>query len=153
MAIYLTQHGKCLSKEQDPEKGLSQDGLAETERIARVAAEYQLNVNTIIHSGKKRARQTADIFVKYLKPVGGIEKGDGLKPLDDVKAWALKLEPEADLMLVGHLPFMERLTGLLTTGNADLAPYKFQNSGIVCLDRQAESDRWAISWSLSPQIK
>ena len=34
MALYLVQHGKSLSKEQDTEQGLSQRGYAEVSRIA-----------------------------------------------------------------------------------------------------------------------
>jgi phosphohistidine phosphatase len=152
MAIYLVQHGNSLSKEQDPEKGISKNGVLETERIAEVAAGYSVAVKRIIHSGKKRALQTAEIFNRHLAPVEGIEKGDGLKALDDVTVWSQKLDPDLHLMLVGHLPFMEKLTGLLTTGRADITPFKFQNSGIVCLDRDSDSRKWFIKWSLMPNI-
>ena len=152
MAIYLVQHGKCLSKEQDPEKGISKTGAEETERIAQVAAGYKVNVNRIIHSEKKRALQTADIFSRLLTPAEGVEKGEGLKPLEDVTVWAPKLASSENLMLVGHQPFMEKLTGLLTTGSEDMIPFKFQNSGIVCLDRHADSNKWFIQWSLMPNI-
>ncbi len=40
MALYLVQHGKSLSKDQDPQKGLSEEGAVETRRIAEVAANY-----------------------------------------------------------------------------------------------------------------
>jgi len=107
MAIYLVQHGKSLSKEQDPGKGISKNGVLETERIAEVAAGYKVEVKRIIHSGKKRAFQTAEIFSRHLASVEGVEKGDGLKALDDVIVWSQKLDPNLSLMLVGHLPFME----------------------------------------------
>lgn len=152
MAIFLVQHGKSLSKEQDPEKGISEIGLQETERIAQVAVGYKVKVKRIVHSGKQRALQTAEIFGRYLTPVEGVEEGRGLKPLDDVTAWAVKLAPGADSMLVGHLPFMEKLTGFLTTGSEEITPFKFQNSGIICLDRHSDSDKWIIQWSLMPNI-
>ena len=66
MAIYLVQHAECLSKDQDPEKGLSDSGTANATRIAEVAAGYRVPVRRIFHSGKKRARQTAEIFVPAL---------------------------------------------------------------------------------------
>lgn len=152
MAIFLVQHGQSLSKEQDPAKGISEKGTRETERMAEVAAGYKVNIKRIIHSGKKRALQTAEIFNRYLAPVEGVKKEEGLKALDDVAVWSGKLDPDSSLMLVGHLPFMEKLTGLLTTGNADITPMKFQNSGIVCLDQDHGSGRWFIKWSLMPNI-
>ena len=66
MAVYLVQHGKSLTKTEDPGKGLSVDGQRETKHIAGVAKEYQVGVSRIVHSGKKRARETAEILAGEL---------------------------------------------------------------------------------------
>ena len=115
MALFLVQHGKSLPKEKDPNKGLSEGGIHETERIAQVAKGYGVHVSSIAHSGKTRARQTADIFASALRPDGDIQEISGLNPLDDVTAVAI--DSTEDRMLVGHLPFMERLTAYLITGS------------------------------------
>ncbi len=153
MPIFLVQHGKSLSREQDPEKGLSQQGKDDVARIAEVAQGYGVSVGAIIHSGKKRAVQTAEIFASALVPEGGIKQADGLKPLDDVTALAGNLEPQGRLMVVGHLPFMERLTSYLITGDTDRPVFKFQNGGIVCLDETPEGKGWVIKWTLMPEIQ
>jgi phosphohistidine phosphatase len=152
MALYLVQHGKSLSKEVDPEQGLSEAGIAETRNIAGVAAGYNVPVRRIHHSVKTRARQTAEIFAEALHPADGVHQVDGIKPMDDVAAIAPGLRPEDALMLVGHLPFMARLTAYLVTGNIEPPVFKFQNSGIVCLDRQPDETNWQIIWTLMPQI-
>jgi len=152
MALYLVQHGKSLSKDVDPDQGLSEEGTAETERIAQVARDYQVKVSHIRHSGKKRARQTAEIFAASLKPAGGVEEVGGLKPLDDVSAFAAAIDAASNTMLVGHLPFMERMASYLVTESADKPIFKFQNSGIVCLDKAPDSDSWVIVWTLMPKI-
>jgi len=64
MPLFLVQHGKNLPKEQDPEKGLSEEGKNEVERIAALAVRYGVSVSAIKHSGKKRARETAEIFAR-----------------------------------------------------------------------------------------
>ena len=152
MALYLVQHGKSLTKDKDPQKGLSQEGIAETERIAQAAKEYAVTVLKITHSGKTRARQTAEIFEAALKPLGGIHKGSGLNPLDDVTVFADTIDSTKDIMLVGHLPFMERLTAYLITGYSEKPVFKFQNSGIVCLDKDLAAESWVIKWTLMPHI-
>ena len=152
MALYLVQHGKSLSKEIDPGKGLSEEGIAEVQRIAQVAAGYGCKVTQIRHSGKKRARQTADIFASHLNPQHGVTDIGGINPLDDVAAFAANLPVEDNLMLVGHLPFMERLTAYLIIGVIEPAVFKFQNGGIVCLDRHPDSGKWIIKWALMPNI-
>jgi phosphohistidine phosphatase len=152
VALYLVQHGKSLAKELDPEQGLSETGIAETRTIARVAAGYRVAVKRIHHSVKTRARQTAEIFSEALHPADGVHSIDGIKPMDDVTAIAPGLDPENALMLVGHLPFMARLTAYLVAGRLDPPVFKFQNSGIVCLDKQPDETSWQIVWTLMPHI-
>jgi phosphohistidine phosphatase len=152
MSLYLVQHGKSLPKSVDPDQGLSEEGVAETKRIADVAEGYEVKVSQIKHSGKTRARKTAEIFASALNPDGGTEEVSGLKPLDDVAAFTATIKPDDDTMLVGHLPFMERLTGYFITGSTDKPVFKFQNSGIVCLDKDPDTGSWVIVWTLMPKI-
>jgi len=152
MALYLVQHGISLSKDVDPDQGLSEKGVSETERIADVAKNYAIKVSQIKHSGKTRAQRTAQIFSTALKPEAGIEEVTGLKPMDDVAAFASTIAPHTNTMLVGHLPFMQRMASYLVTGSSDKPIIKFQNSGIVCLDKDPETDSWTIKWTLMPNI-
>jgi phosphohistidine phosphatase len=152
MALYLIQHGKSLPKDQDPDQGLSAEGIAETERIAKLAKDDGVAVSQIRHSVKTRARQTADIFANALNPEQGIQEVSGIKPLDDVAEYAADIDPAEDIMLVGHLPFMERMTAFLITRSIDKPVFKFQNSGIVCLDKDPETQAWVILWCLMPKI-
>ena len=152
MSLYLVQHGKSLPKDVDPEKGLSDEGMAEVERIASVAKEYGIPVKAIMHSGKKRALQTAEIFAAALNPMEGQEKIDGINPLDDVVVFSATLGSRQSQMIVGHLPFMERLTNYLIAGSIDKPVFKFQNGGIVCLDKHPDTQTWVIKWTLMPNI-
>ena len=150
MAIFLVQHGVSLKKEEDPQKGLSQKGREEAARIADVAKFYQIPVAGIFHSGKKRAAETAEIFRDALGVSHPLKKMDHINPLDDVTVLGDRIDPASDIMVVGHLPYMEKLVSYLTTGNADTRVYKFQNAGIVCLD--CEAGDWFIKWTLNPNI-
>ena len=55
-------------------------------------------------------------------------------------------------MLVGHLPFMERLTGYLAAGSPERLVFKFQNGAIVCLDQASGGGAWFIKWALMLRI-
>lgn len=151
MILYLVQHGKSLSKDQDPDPGLSPEGIADTERIAGVAKGYGIQVAGIFHSEKKRARETAQIFQNALRPSLAMAERSGLKPLDDVAAVAAELSGLENCMLVGHLPFMSRLASHLVARSVDIPIFAFQNSGIVCLQKD-EQDKWIIKWTLMPNI-
>lgn len=152
MAIYLVQHAECLPKDQDPEKGLSALGTANATRIAEVAAGYNVPVTRILHSGKKRARQTAEIFSSLLTPPEGLAAVEGIRPMDDVALFGDRLDSAANVMVVGHLPFMEKLAAYLITGAPDKPVFKFQNAGIVCLDIHPDSESWVVKWALMPNI-
>ncbi|MGD8264152.1 MAG: phosphohistidine phosphatase SixA [Desulfobacterales bacterium] len=152
MALYLVQHGISLSKDVDPDQSLSEKGITETKRMAEVAKNYGIKVSQIKHSVKTRAQRTAQVFATALKPEAGIEEVTGLKPMDDVAAFASNIDPQANTMLVGHLPFMERMASYLVTGSSGKPIIKFQNSGIVCLDKDSETGSWAIKWTLMPNI-
>ncbi|MBU3914880.1 phosphohistidine phosphatase SixA [bacterium] len=151
MAIYLVQHGAALSKDKDPEKGLSPEGISNVKRIAGVAEGYKVKVSVINHSGKKRALQTANIFADHLTPERKTVEHSGLNPLDDVVCFANSIRND-NTMYVGHLPFMEKLVSWLITGSINRPVFKFQNGGIVCMDLEQETNNWIIKWTLMPNI-
>lgn len=153
MPLYLVQHGKCLPREVDPEQPLSPEGRGDVRRIAEVAGGYGVAVSRILHSGKTRARETAEILAEVLRPENGLSAASGLNPLDDPADWAAAADPEARVMLVGHLPFMEKLAALLVAGSAGRPIFRFQNGGIVCLDIYPGTARdWVITWALMPKV-
>lgn len=152
MSIYLVQHGKSLPKEEDPERGLSKEGKEISRFIAEVAKEKGISVSEIKHSGKKRAFQTAEIFNSLLNVPSAVQEMSGLNPMDDVKLFAGKLDCTSNIMYVGHLPFMEKLVSCLITGEENKLVIKFQNSCIVCLDTDKNTENWFIKWSIMPEI-
>jgi len=153
MAIFLVQHGISLSKKTNPDPGLSIKGQKIVSRIAEVARSYHILPSQIKHSGKQRARETAEILKKTLNVKKKIAQTKGIKPLDDVISFAQNLNGDSGLMIVSHLPFLEHLTAYLTTGNPDVTVFKFQNGGIVCLDQLPRPFGWVIKWALMPNIK
>ncbi|MBN2467364.1 MAG: phosphohistidine phosphatase SixA [Deltaproteobacteria bacterium] len=152
MALYLVQHGKSLPKDQDPDQNLSEEGISVVEAIAERAAEWGITVSSIRHSGKRRARETAELIGLRLNPENGLQEQAGLNPLDDVSAVARDLTSDDNLMLVGHLPFMEKLTAYLIIGTTEPLVFKFQNGGIVCLDQDPETKKWFITGALQPTV-
>ena len=152
MSIFLSQHGKATSKDVDPQRGLTSDGVAEVTRVARILSDSGLAIDVIWHSGKARALQTADIFAASLKPKSGVKSRVGLDPLDDVAVLAGDLPRKRNEMYVGHLPFMERMLAMLITGTTDNCVVRFQYGGVVRLDWDAEEERWVIGWTVFPHL-
>ncbi len=151
MNLFLVQHGQAKSEVDDPARSLSDAGAEAAEKVAKWLGNSELKVTEIRHSGKKRAEQTASIFAKHLSPPQGLVAAPGLNPMDDVRRVADELrEYRGTLMIVGHLPFLGRLTGLLVAGDPECEVVRFQNAGVVCL--QAYEGRWSVEWVVVPNL-
>ena len=151
MNLYLVQHGEAVSKEVDPERPLSARGRQEVSKVVQFAAtNCRPSAVHIHHSGKLRARQTAEILAASLGLPAPIQI-DGLAPLDAPGLWACRCQTlEDSIMLVGHLPHLARLTGALLCGGPKNAPVKFQMGGIVALVK--EEGLWSLQWMLGPDM-
>ena len=149
--LYLVRHGEATSKEQNPERPLTESGAKEVEQIAAWFTSTKLPVDEIRHSGKLRAHQTAEIFAQHLGLPELPTETAGLSPNDDVQPVTDSLSRETEsLMLVGHLPFMGRLVGYLVVGDPTQTVADFESAGVVVLQRA--DDRWSIVCALSPRL-
>jgi phosphohistidine phosphatase len=150
MHVYLVQHAEAKSKEQDPDRPLTSQGRRDAETVAVLAARLGVEVSQIRHSGKTRARQTAEIMGEALSPVGGVVAVAGLGPLDEVEPVSRDLAADGPVMLVGHLPFMERLAGYMLTGDAERPVVEFNKGGMVNLVRKGII--WRVQWIVTPDV-
>jgi len=151
MKLYLVRHGEAKPKHENPHRSLSDAGVANVRKVANHLSERcDIKVSTILHSGKARANETAELLGQYLKPEGGIEEVKGLMPNDDISPWVKRLsETMDDTMLVGHLPFMMRLPDHLLHSSEGIID--FPPAGAVALRREG-IDSWSIMWMITPQI-
>ena len=151
MQLYLVQHALATSKEENPGRPLSAEGESTARRMAEFAAAHlRVGPGAIYHSGKLRAKQTAELFAEHLKPKGGVEEVEGMSPMDEPTLIAEKLESMGDNpMLVGHLPHLSRLAAHLVGGKSGETIVGFHNAGIVCLGRD-EGAGWVLLWAVTP---
>jgi phosphohistidine phosphatase len=147
--LYLVQHGLAHPKDVDPDRSLTEEGIEETRRMAERVAAAGLGIRRIVHSGKKRAEQTAGIFAQALGPAEGSVSRKGLGPGDDVSAFAGDLDHGVSEMVVGHLPFLEKLVSHLLLGDEEARVIAFRNSGVVRLDAGPSGD-WILGWAVVP---
>ncbi|MEW5957170.1 MAG: phosphohistidine phosphatase SixA [Chloroflexota bacterium] len=153
MNLYLVQHAEAKTREEDADRSLSTTGWADIRKVAAyVAGHGDIRVRQINHSGKTRARQTAEALAEALQPIEGISDIPDLAPKDDPVVWVRYLaETTRDLMLVGHLPHLSRLAGLLLCQDAAKTIIDFQKGGVVCLNRN-DAGEWALRWMVIPEI-
>ncbi|MCX6339832.1 MAG: phosphohistidine phosphatase SixA [Candidatus Aureabacteria bacterium] len=153
MKLYLVQHGDAKPKEEDPERPLSAKGLADVARVADfLRSGAGITVSSIMHSGKLRARQTAELLATRLDSPSGAAQDDGLDPLAESDAWAERLNAmDEDIMLVGHLPHLSSLAARLLCGDEGKKIVSFTTGSVLCLEGDAAGG-WAVRWMVTPEL-
>jgi len=135
MRLYLMQHGEALPKEVDADRPLSQRGRGDVERLAAFLGQRGVAVERIYHSGKTRAKQTAEILGARIAPglaperLAGINPDDPSEPIaTDIGGW------RDDTLLVSHQPFLGKLTAALVAGDETTGCLSFEPGTIVYLE-------------------
>jgi phosphohistidine phosphatase len=153
MKVLLARHAQPKPKEQEDDPTLSEIGWSQIRKTAAFAAQHADSaIQTILHSGKARARQTAEVLGQLLKPNDDVRESDGLKPMDSPEIWAKRLSRQNNnIALVGHLPHMAKLAALLLCKSSSDPMIEFTPATIVCLNRD-DKGAWSLEWMVNPDM-
>jgi phosphohistidine phosphatase len=145
--LFLVHHGEAVGPEVDPQRPLSADGRAHVDRIAGEAARRGARPAVVWHSGKLRAKQTAEAFWRACNALAELSATRALQP-DDPPQWiADRLRGEdGDILIAGHFPHLPRLLALLLTGSR--GDRGFPPHGIVALASDDEGATWKEMWRI-----
>ncbi len=157
MMLYLMQHAQAVPAEVDPERPLSPEGRVAIGRVAARAAQLALPIAHLYHSGKLRARQTAEALGTALHLEQGVEELEGLGPkahAEPLARW-LRVETQKDaggLALVSHLPLLDRLAALLLTGDEEMSVVAIQHAALLALAPKGDGKHFVVQWLLTPEL-
>ena len=138
MRVYLVHHADAVGPDVDPQRPLSTLGRTQAAALAERVKAAGFKPASIWHSGKLRARQTAESFLQACNPFAEFRMVRGLRP-DDPPGW-MRDELAADtrdLMLVGHMPHLDALARMLAQ-----EPIDFPLHGAIAFERTA--DGWSV---------
>ena len=125
MWIHLLRHG--LAEDQAPggnddERALTDDGWKRLERAAPAWRELVEPPDRVVTSPLRRARETAEVFVRAVRFRGELEVDDALIPAADPQRALALLEAAGfagtgSITLIGHEPHLGSMLGALLTGD------------------------------------
>jgi phosphohistidine phosphatase len=149
--VLLVHHGDALPPDVDSQRPLSPRGRAGAERLADQSAAHGFKPVAVWHSGKLRARQTAEAFWRRCNPLAEFASIRGLQPTDPASLVADLLAGESrDVVLAGHMPNLERVWRLMVTGSEE-SPIPFPPHGVVALE-PVDASRWREAWRLEEPL-
>ena len=147
MFVYLAHHAQAVGPEVDTQRPLSFPGRAQVDALAALAAGRAVRPDVIWHSGKLRARQTAEAYWSACHPLAEFSASRWMQPDDPPRLADLLAHEDRDVLLAGHMPNLDRLRRALLGPSGDTAP--FPPHGLVAIERGEEG--WAERWRLAPR--
>lgn len=150
MRMVLVRHGDALPRDQDPQRGLSPLGRQQAASVGARLAGLGVAVARILHSGKARARQTAEEIASGLPDAPAPEQAEGLRPNDPVEPVVRQiLAADQAWLIVSHLPFVQYLTAVLMTHKDQSLP-DFSTGTAVVLERDELNGSFRIAHIIQP---
>jgi len=148
--LYVLQHGEALSKEIQPERPLSEQGIRDIRILARHMQNMGVQLGNVFHSGKLRAQQSAGLITETVSPEIHPLQAEGLNPNDDPTVILEDIERmDANILIVSHMPFVSRLCSTLLTGTTD-AEFASIPGTLFCLEKA--DNRWRLAYMLRPDF-
>jgi phosphohistidine phosphatase len=147
--VCLVHHGHAIGPEVDSMRPLSDSGRTAVVSLAEDARTRGVKPDVVWHSGKLRARQTAEAFWRACNPLAAFVHVRGLQP-DDPPSW-MRDQLAGDsrsILLVGHMPHLPALLHLLCGDAADPPAFDFPLHGCVALE--ADGTQWKELWRIKP---
>lgn len=146
--VWLVHHGEAVGPEIDVRRPLSPRGQAAVAHLAAAAAARGTYPAVVWHSGKLRARQTAEAFWRTCNALGTFSATRDLQPDDPANWMRDRLIGEArDVLIAGHFPHLPRLLALLVSGR-DQPSTDFPLHGVVALESGDDGGSWTEQWRL-----
>lgn len=152
MRIYIMQHGEAEPKDVDPDRPLTKQGRRDIESMAGTLARSGVRVERVLHSGKTRARQTAELMAQRLTGHGEADTRARLGPNDPVDELISELDNgDGEILVVGHMPYVSRLVSELVAGDEQHPVVDYVPGSVVCLDR-ATTEKRVVVWAIRPGL-
>jgi phosphohistidine phosphatase len=151
MKLYLIQHAEAKAKQEDPNRGLTDEGRNAIHKTGAFFASIKPEVAEIRYSTKLRARETALILAEHMQRTDITKQYEGITPNDSVEPLVRELKTtDNSLVIVGHLPYLGKLASRLLCGDETIQPLLFHNAGIVCFMKT--DGHWQVEWIVPPWL-
>ena len=148
--LYILQHGEAVPKEIQPDRPLSEQGIRDIRILALHMQNMGVQLGNVFHSGKLRAQQSARLVAETISADIQPVKTEGLNPNDDPMVIVGDIERmDANILLVGHMPFVSRLCSTLLTGTT-AAEFASVPGTLFCLEKA--DGKWRLAYMLRPDF-
>jgi len=147
------RHGEATRSEVDPERPLTLRGRKQVLQVGRWLRRLGVKFSRVLSSPRRRAQETALIIATQTSfPPEQILTEEKLLPEADISQLLTMIftcQAEEKILLVGHLPSLAVLAGLLAGINSGEI-FHFSEAGLCRIDRTGNRPGTVV-WLVSPE--
>ncbi|HEY4677078.1 MAG TPA: phosphohistidine phosphatase SixA [Candidatus Angelobacter sp.] len=155
MLLYFFRHASAgktmLNPKKDERRPLDEEGILQVRYVGRLLANLDVQVDQIISSPLKRARQTASLAANELAFEGAVQIDDALRPeaeFEQFQAMLARYKKYDAVMVVGHNPsFTEFLSKSISGGAAQI---DFKKGSVARVEMNGRTG--TLNWLVTPKI-
>jgi phosphohistidine phosphatase len=157
MLIYFLRHASAgktmLNPKKDERRPLDEEGILQARYVGRMLANLDVQVDQIISSPLKRARQTASLVANELAFEAAVQIDDALRPeaeFEQFQAMLARYKKYDAVMVVGHNPsFTAFLSKSISTGDG-AAQIDFKKGAVARVEMNGRAG--TLHWLVTPKI-
>lgn len=157
MLIYFFRHASAgktmLNPKKDERRPLDEEGILQARYVGRLLANLDVQVDQIISSPLKRARQTASIVANELAFEGAVQLDDALRPeaeFEQFRAMLARYKKYDAVMVVGHNPSFTEFLSKIVSSASGVAQIDFKKGSVARVEMNGRAG--TLHWLVTPKI-
>jgi phosphohistidine phosphatase len=157
MLLYFLRHASAgktmLNPKKDERRPLDEEGILQARYVGRMLANLDVQVDQIISSPLKRARQTASLVANELAFEAAVQMDDALRPeaeFEQFQSMLSRYRKYEAVMVVGHNPsFTEFLSKSISAAGGP-AQIEFKKGAVARVEMNGRAG--TLVWLITPKI-
>jgi phosphohistidine phosphatase len=157
MLLYFFRHASAgktmLNPKKDERRPLDEEGILQARYVGRLLANMDVQVDQIISSPLKRARQTATLVANELAFEGAVQIDDALRPeagFEQFRTMLARYKKYDSVMVVGHNPSFTEFLSKSVSSSAGAPNIDFKKGAVARVELNGRTG--TLDWLVTPKI-
>jgi phosphohistidine phosphatase len=157
MLLYFLRHASAgksmMNPKKDERRPLDEEGMLQSRYVGRLLANLDVQVDQIISSPLKRARQTATLVANELAFEAAVQIDDALRPeaeFDQFQTMLARYKKYDAVMVVGHNPSLTEFLSKSVSGAGESTHIDFKKGSVARVEMNGRTG--TLDWLVTPKI-
>jgi|ERR1051326_560807 phosphohistidine phosphatase len=157
MLLYFLRHASAgksvMNPKKDERRPLDEEGMLQARYVGRLLANLDVQVDQVISSPLKRARQTATLVANELAFEAVVQIDDALRPeaeFDEFQTMLARYKKYDAVMVVGHNPSLTEFLSKSVSGASGPTQIDFKKGSVAKVEMNGRTG--TLNWLVTPKI-